>query len=44
MLNVVVSRMLVKVVDRHVEHSSILGSKDFSPVDMVHESLVSSID
>ena len=36
--------MLVKVVDRHVKHSLILGSKDLSLVDMVYESLVSSID
>ena len=35
--------MLAKVVDRHVERSSIVGSKDFPLVDMVHDSLVSSI-
>ena len=36
--------MHTRFVDRHVECSSISSSKDFSLVDMVHESLVSSID
>ena len=35
--------MLVKVVDRRVEHSSISSSRDFSPINVVHESSISSI-
>jgi hypothetical protein len=35
--------MLRGVVDRHVEHSLISGSKGFSLVDVVHNSSISSI-
>ena len=34
--------MLVRVVDRHVELFSISGSRACSPVNVVHESLISS--